>query len=152
MNTYEIIVGNIGNVHEGHNRKEAEKKFNFYVKDSKTGLGRSGNEPVYLMKNGEPVKEHSPLVPITEWADDEDLLCSIAHQGCYIAVVKQINGVYHLEVEQNEGSIAAVYDTDTRNLGKARKLADELDAFLTAKKVKVFKTHDEWEKYWSDTE
>ncbi len=147
---YEVICGNIGTVHTGTNRKAAEKCYNFYVADSKTGLGRSGNEPVYLMKDGEPCREYNPPVSIIEWADDHDILDCIDRDGCYIAVVKQIDGTYHLEVEQNEGSIAAVYDTDTKNRTKAMKLRDELETFFTAKRIKVFKTHDEWEKFWEN--
>ena len=62
MKTYEVIVGNIGTVHQGHNRKEAEKVFTFYVKDSKTGLGRSGGEAVTLMRDGEPIREYEGTV------------------------------------------------------------------------------------------
>jgi hypothetical protein len=56
--TYEIIVGNIGTVHSGHDRAEADAKFDYYVADSKTGLGRSGDESVYLTENGEPIREY----------------------------------------------------------------------------------------------
>jgi hypothetical protein len=59
-NDYEVIVGNIGTVHTGHNRRAAVRKYNYYVKDSMTGLGRSGNEQVVLTKNGEPIVEYFP--------------------------------------------------------------------------------------------
>ena len=66
MKTYEVIVGNIGSVHEGHNRKEAEKVFTFYVKDSKTCLGRSGGESVTLFQDGEPIRDHEGIVKTTD--------------------------------------------------------------------------------------
>jgi len=59
-NEYTVIVGNIGNVFESYDKTEALEKFNFYVEDSKTGLGRSGNEPVTLMENDEPIKDYTP--------------------------------------------------------------------------------------------
>jgi hypothetical protein len=59
-NNYELIVGNIGSVHQGCNRREAMRRYRAYVKDSQTGLGRSGNEPVVLMNNGEPIMEYDP--------------------------------------------------------------------------------------------
>ena len=58
MHNYEIIVGNIGSVHQGRNKREALKKFRFYVADSKTGLGRSGNQPVTLMIDSDVDPKH----------------------------------------------------------------------------------------------
>jgi hypothetical protein len=60
---YEVYVGNIGSVYLGANKREAEKKYRFYVKDSKTGLGRSGSEPVTLMCDGEIAKQYQPNRP-----------------------------------------------------------------------------------------
>lgn len=56
---FEIIVGNIGSVWTGSNYMQAETRFHAWVKDSKTGLGRSGGESVILLHNGEPRKEYA---------------------------------------------------------------------------------------------
>ncbi len=64
--TYEVVVGNIGTVYSGHSQSEANAKFDFYVADSKTGIGRSGGESVYLMEDCEPVREYQGP------ADDEN--------------------------------------------------------------------------------
>ena len=60
MNTFEIIVGNIGNVFIGEHENNARKCFNECVELSKNKYGRWANEPVTLMRNGEPIKEHNP--------------------------------------------------------------------------------------------
>ncbi len=58
LNQWEVLVGNIGNVHSGYNGKEARGIYSDYVQLSKSGAGRAGDESVTLLKNGEPVKEH----------------------------------------------------------------------------------------------
>ncbi len=62
-NNYEVIVGNIGSVHQGCNLKVAERKYRAYVKDSKSGIGRAGNESVVLFNNAEPIIEYIPPDP-----------------------------------------------------------------------------------------
>lgn len=56
---YEVIVGNIGTVHRGHSKQEAEKHYREYVSQSKEGYGRAAGEGVALMADDEIVKEHS---------------------------------------------------------------------------------------------
>lgn len=62
MNKFEVIVGNIGSVYGGNNYMQAMAKFSMYVKQSKDGYGRGGNEPVTLMRNGEIRCEYLPPV------------------------------------------------------------------------------------------
>ena len=57
---FEVIVGNIGKVYDGPDRLQAEKVYNEYVSISKSGVSRAAHEPVTLMVNGEPEKEHTP--------------------------------------------------------------------------------------------
>ncbi len=59
-NNYEVIVGNIGSIHQGCNRRIAERKYRAYVQDSIDGHGRAAGESVALFNNGEPIKEHNP--------------------------------------------------------------------------------------------
>lgn len=58
QHVYEVTVGNIGLVHDGHSLKEATKEFSAYKAESKSGRGRAGGEQVVLWKDGEPVKEY----------------------------------------------------------------------------------------------
>lgn len=59
MNTYQVTVGNIGTVYDGHNRRAANREFREYA--SPTGQsGRSAEEPVALFANGEIVREFDP--------------------------------------------------------------------------------------------
>lgn len=66
---YEVVVGNIGVVHSGHNKKIALAVFREYKAQSANGYGRAAGEPVALMQDGSIV---------AEWAgslgDDMDLL------------------------------------------------------------------------------
>jgi hypothetical protein len=55
---YEVLVGNIGTVHRGSNRKAADAVFALYRGQSKSGRGRAAGEDVTLFANGEPVREH----------------------------------------------------------------------------------------------
>jgi len=55
---FEITVGNIGSVWTGSNFMQAETKFASWVKDSKTGLGRSGGEDVTLFHCGKIRREY----------------------------------------------------------------------------------------------
>jgi len=57
QNNYSVICGNIGTVHDGHNRAEATKIFNAYVRLSKKNVGRAAGEDVTLWENDEPVKD-----------------------------------------------------------------------------------------------
>lgn len=56
--TFEVIVGNVGTVYSGPNKREAVLRYNTYVDRSKTGRGRCGDEDVTLMQDGEIVMEH----------------------------------------------------------------------------------------------
>jgi len=58
---YEVLVGNIGMVHEGHDREEAETIFHQYVELSEKGVGRMGGEDVVLLEDDEPIEEHEGL-------------------------------------------------------------------------------------------
>jgi hypothetical protein len=50
---YIVNVGNIGNI-QCKNKKEALKTFNEYVRQSKAGYGRAGEENVCIIEDGEP--------------------------------------------------------------------------------------------------
>jgi len=53
-NDYQVYVGNIGKVYEGHNHKIANGYFKYYVKMSQARYGgRAKGEQVNLFKNDE---------------------------------------------------------------------------------------------------
>ena len=56
-NDYVVNVGNIGNI-PCDSLLEARMMYNEYVEQSKSGMGRAGNEYVGLYKNGEPMLEY----------------------------------------------------------------------------------------------
>lgn len=56
---YEVVVGNIGTVHHGNDRRTAERVFAEYVSQSKEGYGRASGEPVTLLGDGEILKEYA---------------------------------------------------------------------------------------------
>ncbi len=58
--SFQIIVGNIGTVYDGKDKAEAKKLFAEYVRKSKLGKGRAGNEDVVLFADGEPEEEYIP--------------------------------------------------------------------------------------------
>ena len=58
MSKYEVIVGNIGTVYDGDNSDEAVLHYHGYVRQSKSGMGRAGNETVVIMEDGEPMPEY----------------------------------------------------------------------------------------------
>jgi len=60
MKNFSVIVGNIGNVHNGNNGGAAKIVYNDYVRQSKGGAGRMSNEPVILLCDDELIKEYSP--------------------------------------------------------------------------------------------
>lgn len=55
---FEVVVGNIGTVYTGHNRKQAIASYNTYVEKSVLNESRCGGESVYLLTNGEIEREH----------------------------------------------------------------------------------------------
>ena len=55
---YQVIVGNVGTVYDGDNRKEAEDAYADYVDFSKALMGRVGGEAVTLFCDGEILLEH----------------------------------------------------------------------------------------------
>ena len=60
VESWSVIVGNIGTVHNGYYEKTAVDHFNYYVEDSRRGFGRAGNERVVLFRDGEIVIEYNP--------------------------------------------------------------------------------------------
>jgi len=55
---YRVVVGNVGTVYSGFNRKEAEDAFNSYVEDSEENFGRAAGEDVALFEDDEIIAEH----------------------------------------------------------------------------------------------
>ncbi len=55
---YEVLVGNIGMVYSGNDRKEANDTYDDYVARSKADYGRGGKESVVLMIDCEIEREH----------------------------------------------------------------------------------------------
>jgi hypothetical protein len=55
---WEVIVGNIGSVYRGESSDEAVSTYREYVKQSQSGRGRAGGEPVTLFRDGEIYREH----------------------------------------------------------------------------------------------
>jgi hypothetical protein len=68
MSVYQVVVGNAGQVHEGHVLEVANDVFTEYLQQSRLGRGRVAGEPVYLMKDGELVlsSEDLPKTPTVE--------------------------------------------------------------------------------------
>lgn len=59
--SYQVVVGNIGTINHGINRFKAVRDFNCYVGQSKGNpSARCYGEPVWLLKNGEIVREYNP--------------------------------------------------------------------------------------------
>lgn len=56
----EVIVGNLGVVHIGSDRMLANSVYDEYVEKSKSGVGKSSGEPVYLWENAKIVKQYEP--------------------------------------------------------------------------------------------
>jgi hypothetical protein len=55
---YQVIVGNVGTVYSGNNRKTAVRTFEGYLQNSKASVGRVAGEPVTLWCDGEIEREH----------------------------------------------------------------------------------------------
>jgi hypothetical protein len=68
---YVVSVGNIGNI-SADNLLEARMMYNEYVEQSKSGVGRAGNEYVGLLKNGEPILEHFGTMNDDYFFDEDD--------------------------------------------------------------------------------
>lgn len=72
MAKYEVTVGNIGTVHEGHTSSQAWQCYGEYKARSELGVGRGGHEPVAIFRDGELLACHSPdTKPATENAADQ---------------------------------------------------------------------------------
>lgn len=62
---YIVVVSNIGQVYQGHSKKEAIKQYNDYIARSLAGTGRVADEGVTLFCDGEIVAEHHGAM--TDW-------------------------------------------------------------------------------------
>jgi hypothetical protein len=67
-NFYEVIVGNVGKVHEGGSKAAAISVFHTYKNHSKRNYGRAAGEVVTMYCDGEVVKgyDHDPANPSEE--------------------------------------------------------------------------------------
>lgn len=82
---FEVIVSNIGKVHEGEDKKEAVRFYQDYVGLSMAGIGRAAGEEVHLLRDGEPIKTHTPLDlwhRIHSWATNHPAECAAIVSYC----------------------------------------------------------------------
>jgi len=95
VNNYEVLVSNIGRVHQGTGYFEALGEYGSWVNESKSRHGgRAMGETVTLMKNGEPMREYEPDAqrPVTDLAFDRAkwvagrIRETLRHRGVYAAV------------------------------------------------------------------
>jgi len=70
----------------------------------------------------------------------------IPDNNCYIAIMIN-DDHYDLEIEVDEGHIAANFDTDSKSLKVARKKANELQKSLEKLGITVHETREDWENY-----
>lgn len=56
--TYEVIVGNVGKVHDGDDEQAARTVFDSYARQSVHALNRVTGESVWLYRDGEIVDEY----------------------------------------------------------------------------------------------
>ena len=61
QSNYEVIVGNLGRVHEGSVGKVAHAEFKEYRDRSIANNGRAGGESVVLMRDDEIIAEYDPM-------------------------------------------------------------------------------------------
>lgn len=57
---YEVVVSNLGSVHKGSDREEAEDVFYEYVEMSKSRRSRASGEDVALFEDDDVILEHVP--------------------------------------------------------------------------------------------
>lgn len=69
MHTYEVLVGNVGRVHEGSQALEAHRVARQYQANSQAGVGRCAGEPVTILRDGEVVFEYDP--PTCDGSEEE---------------------------------------------------------------------------------
>jgi len=63
---YEVIVGNVGKVHDGYEYGKAYNTYLEYVVISRRGIGRCGGENITLWEDGEIIGEYCPSVDMVE--------------------------------------------------------------------------------------
>ena len=67
---YQVVVGNLGTVYTGANATDAATQYAAYVEISLGSVGRTAGQPVTMLQDGEPVREHTP--PETAEADEPE--------------------------------------------------------------------------------
>ncbi len=67
---YELVVGNLGTVHQGTDYVKARREYFIYVDVSLAGVGRGAHENVTLMRDGEPIMEHVSRAGLYELSAD----------------------------------------------------------------------------------
>ncbi len=68
---YTVVVGNVGTVHEGKNKRAAQGMYSYYVSASKNNIGRHGGEPVTLFCGEEIIWEYAGTNGEGEGGDNE---------------------------------------------------------------------------------
>ena len=58
LRSYQVVVGNIGTVYDGHSRELAEDSFKDYRELSRSGYGRAAGEMVTLFEDGDAIRIH----------------------------------------------------------------------------------------------
>lgn len=62
MDTWSVVVGNIGTVFDGTIGFDARNEYYAYIRQSQEGRGRASGEPVTLFKNGDITAAYSGTV------------------------------------------------------------------------------------------
>lgn len=75
---YSVIVGNIGTVYDGADKREAARTFRHYVDQSKHSFGAASGERVTLASSdGTPIKEYDPRGKLPTIADLSALIRAV---------------------------------------------------------------------------
>ena len=99
---YQVIVGNVGTVYSGPSKRMARREYTAYVRISKAGVGRAGDENVTLMTDEDILDEFSAL----DWriakqdrklAKMRDMVSKLQHE------IRIAEHALALLVEQTEG-------------------------------------------------
>lgn len=86
--TYDVIVGNIGTVYSGHNRREAERTMRTYIEQSQSNVGRAGGEAVTLMQDSEVAKEYTATRYDLYWSPEGRKIATVQAETAKAAIRK----------------------------------------------------------------
>lgn len=122
--SYEVLVGNVGNVYSGSSEAEAREVFGEYARQSTTRCGRAAGERVTLLVDGEILSELEEAPEPTD--ETHGIACTV--QCGHDTLIRNLLDA--LRAARHEAGVPSAYRASLDDaIRQAERALEDLDPF-----------------------